>query len=1223
MSAPDAKAVLPILEKEDEIVRAIRSSQVVIVAGETGSGKTTRLPLICRKAGLGKRGVIGVTQPRRIAALSVAAYVAKQLSCPLGSLVGYKVRFTDRESAQTRIKFMTDGILLRELQADRRLGRYEAVIIDEVHERSLNIDFLLGYMKRLLPQRPDLRLVLSSATIDTELFSAAFKNAPVITVSGRLFPVDILHQEPAAQDDGEVSYVNAAADAARELLESSDSGDILVFMPTERDIRETQEILAGRLGRACAVAPLFGRMPLAEQEAVFRPFNGRKIIVATNIAETSLTVPNVRFVVDTGLARVKRYDPASGVTRLPVDAVSQASARQRAGRCGRVRNGMCVRLYSEQDLLSRPLYTPPEILRSNLGQVILSMTSLGLGPVEDFPFLQPPSKQAVSHGYRSLVELGALDDKRNLTDAGRRMARFPVDPAVSRMLLAAHEQRCVPEMLVIASALSVQDVRIRPGDKKELADAAHAGLCDPLSDFLFYLKVWDACGWAGADRPSLSRLRKFCNQKFLSFIRVREWKDIHDQLASLSGEKAAPRRSGYAASYEQIHRCIAAGFISHVGRKNDDGTYRIAKDRTSAIFPGSALYKKKPDWIVSCDLVETSRLYSRTCASIDPLWLETIAPHLCKRRYTEPFFDPETGGVKAKETVSFFGLTIVANRTVGYGRINPAEANEVFIREGLCTGRLDSAHRFYKHNQEMQERAVSFEKKLRTTGIYAGEEAVEAFYKSRLPGVTSIHELNAFLRTPGASEPLFMKESDLLAEGPGDLLLRFPDSVTVGTAVFPVTYEFDPSSELDGACVRVSARELSHVNKEVFDWVVPGQYEPRIRFLLESLPKSAKQKAGDTAEAARRIAASIHWDGRDFLDAVSESASTLLGLSLNPAELPVHDLPQHLMVKVLVGKYEKATEQDGNATLWLNGSRQWSKRDMRTWSVGDLPRKVEVIRGGTGFSVFGFPSLLVRNGSVDCTVFVSADQQACNHSAGVRRLVEICLEKEFAWLERDAGAAVRRFAGIIKGDTIDCFKTALISLVKDYCLGDGDLQLRKRTDFDVFLEFVRARLASAGREIGPLLSEISSRYSTLAAAVKAGAHKSNSRTFVLAVSDLKNELASYLDRLRTGSLNYAMLEQYPRYFKAFGYRIQRALSDPAKYLSKVNMASPYLGKTAAFFSNSSESDPFRREAAIEFGMMVEEFKISLFAQQEVKTIFPVSLKRLDEKLAEMEKASSE
>ncbi len=1220
MTGPEVPAGLPINGKKDEILRAIRSSQVVVVAGETGSGKTTQLPLICLEAGFGQRGTIGITQPRRIAATSVASFVASQMSCQLGSLVGYKVRFTDRESAQTKIKFMTDGILLRELQTDRNLRRYAVVIIDEVHERSLNIDFLLGYMRWLLPRRPDLRLVLSSATIDTALFAAAFGKAPVVTVSGRMFPVDILHQEPAVGENGEISFVNAAADAAQGLLESSDSGDILVFMPTERDIHETRQLLEGRLGRSCIVAPLFGRMPLSEQAAVFRIFDKRKIIVATNIAETSVTVPNVRFVVDTGLARIKQYDPSMGITRLPVGAVSQASARQRAGRCGRVRDGMCVRLYSEKDLLSRPEYTPPEILRSNLGQVILSMASLGLGRVEDFPFLQAPPRQAISQGYRSLAELGALDESKNLTDTGRNMARFPVDPAVSRMLLEAHRQSCVPEMLVIASALSVQDVRVRPADKKDLADAAHARFCDPLSDFLFYLKVWDACEWVRPGKQSLSKLKSFCMDNFLSFVRIREWKDVHDQLASIVGAKETSMNRAGVATYEQIHRCIVAGFISHVGTKNDDGTYRIAKDRTSAVFPGSSLFKKKPDWIVSCELVETSRLYSRTCASIDPLWLETIAPHLCKRRYSEPFFDAETGGVKAKETVSFFGLVIVAGRMVGYGRINPAEANEVFIREGLCAGRLTSSHRFYQHNLEMRKRVEGFEKKLRTSGVFAGEEAMASFYKSRIPGVTSVHELNAFLRKPGAADALYMKESDLMSEGPGREVARFPDSVVIGAGEFPVVYEFDPSSELDGPSIRISSQELAVVNNTVFDWIVPGLYEPRIRFLLESLPKSLRQKAGDTAEAARRIAASLSYDGGDFLDSVCESAAVLIDVPLDPAALPFHELPPHLMVKVIVDKSGKAVGPNSNVAAWREAARQWIRKDVRAWNFGDLPQQLEVVPAKNGFSVFGYPSLVERDGSVDIAVFTSTDDQADNHPRGVKRLVEICLEKELAWLERDIETHARRFSSFVKGDRADGLKDTMFSLIRDHCFADENLSILKLREFDALLKRVRSRLADVGPQAGTLISKIASGYPELLGELKAGSRASSSKGYALAASDLKSELVSYMEHFLGGALSYGMLMQYPRYFKAFGFRIQRAFSDPGKYLLKLQTVVPYREKSAAILTKLKKCHQDDHSLALDFCMMVEEFKISLFAQQEVKTLFPVSQKRLDEKLAELTKA---
>ncbi len=1220
MNPPAVSSALPIHDKRDAIIEAIRSSQVVIVAGETGSGKTTQLPLLCLEAGFGKHGKIGITQPRRIAATSVASYVASQLSCPVGTLVGYKVRFTDRESAATKIKFMTDGILLRELQADRYLRHYDVVIIDEVHERSLNIDFLVGYMKWLLPKRPDMRLVLSSATIDTALFSAAFSNAPVITVLGRLFPIDILYHEPSPDKGEEISFAGLAAKAAQELLESSDAGDILIFLPTERDILETTDLLTGRLGTACRILPMFGRMPLAEQAAIFHVFDKRKIVVATNIAETSVTVPNIRFVVDTGLARIKRFDPSLGITRLPVEPVSQASARQRAGRCGRVQDGMCVRLYSEEDLLSRPEYTAPEIQRANLGQVILSMTSLGLGTVENFPFLQGPSRQAISQGYRSLVELGALDESKHLTDLGARMARFPIDPALSRMLLEAHQQGCMRELLIVASALCVQDMRVRPSDKKEAADAAHARFCDPLSDFLFYLKLWDACGWDAPERFSLTRLRSFCKNHFLSFVRMREWKDVHDQLASIVETRGDRKGEHEAATYERIHRCVVSGFVSHVAKKNDDGTYQVAKGRTSSLFPGSSLFKKKPDWIVSSELVETSRVYSRTCASIDPLWLESVAPHLCKRRYSEPFFDEESEGVKAKETVSFFGLTIVAGRIVGYGRIKPEEATDVFIREGLCAGRLKSHYKFYKHNLELRHRFESLEKKLRTASDFSGEENMVDFYKLRLHGISSVHELNALVRQPGAADALFMKDSDLVPGLANDVAALFPDSVTIGAAVFPIVYEFDLSSELDGPSVRITSHDLTCLNHAVFDWIVPGLYEPRIRFLLESLPRSTKQRIGDVSEAAKTIAASLSYSGEDFLDSVCESASALLGLYLDQARLPVHDLPPHLMVKVVVDKSGKLAGPNGNAAAWSGASRQWTKTDIRTWNFGDLPQKLELIPAARGFPVFGYPSLVAREGAVNSTVFTRMEDQATNHAAGVRRLAEISVEKDFAWLDRDFRIDTRHGAAFFPTDKAERIGEIGSSLVKRHCFANESFSVWKKSEFDAILKRVRVILGSQGSSLGALIASVISEYIELQSTLKTKTKSCNSKGCTEIAADLKKELGAYMDRFLNKTLNLNMLTQYPRYFKGFGLRIQRALSDPGKYLSRLENAIPYVRKSNAFWRDFANYPLENQELIFDFCMMVEEFKISLFAQQEIKTLFPISPKRLDEKLEELRKA---
>lgn len=1205
---------LPIHDKKDELIRALRASQVAIVTGETGSGKTTQLPLFCLEAGLGKHGKIGVTQPRRIAATSVASYVASQLSCPLGSLVGYKVRFSDRESSETKIKFMTDGILLRELSADRHLNQYDVIIIDEVHERSLNIDYLIGYFKWLLPQRPDLRLVLSSATIDTDLFSKAFSRAPVITVSGRLFPIDILHHTPASSADEEISFVNLAADTAQQLLESSDSGDILVFMPTERDILETCDLLEGRLKAACRVLPMYGRMPLGEQAAIFYASDKRKIVVATNIAETSVTVPNVRFVVDTGLARVKRFDPAMGFTRLPVEPVSQASARQRAGRCGRVQNGMCVRLYSEEDLLSRPEYTPPEIQRANLGQVILSMATLELGAIEDFPFLQSPSRQSISQGYRTLEELGALDESRRLTDLGRRMAAFPVDPALSRMLLQARQERCMREILIIASALCVQDTKVRPADKKGLADAAHARFSDPLSDFIFYLKLWDASGWDSAPTYSLTTLRKFCKAHYLSFVRMREWRDVYNQLFAIVEKNGEAAKGQPPAGYDQIHRCIAAGFISHVAKKNDDGTFQVAKGRVSSMFPGSALFKKRPDWIVSSELVETSRLYSRTCASIDPLWLESIAPHLCKRRYSEPFFDEETGGVKAKEAVSLFGLALVTGRIVGYGRINVAEAADVFVREALCAGRLKAHYKFFKHNIELCSRVESFEKKLRTSGIHAGEETIFAFYKSRLPGVTSVHELNAYLQRPGGAESLFMKESDVLLEQHGPVAGLFPDSVCIGCVDYPIAYEFDPSSELDGASVRLPSSEMAFINHTVFDWIVPGLFEPRIRFLLESLPRSTKRHIEDVSETARSIASSLSYAGKDFLDSAIESAGVLFGISIDPHLFQVLDLPPHLMVKVVVEKKHHSSRQSSNAAAWQEGCGQWIKKNLRSWNFGDLPPRFEVIQNKNGFPVFGYPALAAHEDTVDCTVFASQEDQEKNHIAGAKRLAELILEKEFAWLERDLKVDAKRYTALMPVETVETFRGVAFSLMKKHCFANTNFLVWKKSEFQAIIDTAQSRLASLGPKIGGLVGSIISAFVELQSILKTKSRSCNSKGYANVGLNLKQELTRYIQILLTKSLNFEMFMQYPRYLEAFRVKLHRAFSDPGRYLSRCENTSFYVRKSEALLSHLTKYHPKNQEFILNYAMMVEEFKISIFAQQEVKTLFPISEKRLDEKL---------
>jgi ATP-dependent helicase HrpA len=1230
---------LPVYEKRAEIISALRDSQVVIVSGETGSGKTSLLPLICREAGLGTSGgKIGITQPRRIAATSIASYVADLCRTPLGSLVGYKVRFSEKVSRDTKIQFMTDGMLLRELEHDRLLRAYDAVIVDEAHERSLNIDFLLGYLQTILPKRPDLRVIISSATINTQLFSKAFHNAPVVSVSGRLFPVDISYKpyrdganaganagadaDEDGQDDG--GYVDAAVVAVQDIVETMPEGDVLVFMPTERDITETRDLLDNRLKDYCAVLPLFGRMPLSEQQSIFKKIDKQKVVIATNIAETSLTVPGIRYVVDTGLARVKHYDPASRITRLPVEPISQASCRQRAGRSGRVRDGVCVRLYSKEDFLSRPAFTPPEIQRANLGQVILTMAALGLGNVEDFPFLEPPPAKAVSHGYASLLELGAIDEKKNLTASGRDMALLPCDPPLSRMIIEAKKEKCLAEMLIIASGLCVTDMRVRPAEKKQEADLVHAKFTDPMSDFLFYLKLWDGAGLA--EKTTLSALRNFCKAHFLSFTRMREWQDVHNQLWSIAMGKdrlfAPAQASTKTIAYDQIHRCIGAGFLSNIAKKTEENDYQAAKGRRVFLFPGSSLYKKKPDWIVCAEIVETSRIYARTAASIDPQWCETIAAHLCKKAYSEPAFNEETGTVQAKEKVMLFGLAIVENRTVAYGRINPKVANEIFIRDGLCDNRLQTHHPFYRHNKDLIERVMQFEKKMRSSTVSGSDEAIFAFYLARIPTVTSIHDLNALVKEKGSDSFLHMKESDLMDQDAGISALSFPDTVRIGDMDFPVRYEFDPMSLHDGATVEIAASELACVNESVFDWIVPGFLTQRVQYLLESLPKALKKQLEPVPETSRSVAEAMLFCGEDFLESLCDTVQGLFGVDLDPAQLAVENLPHHLSVKVMVKKdHVLRNAHQSNIPQWRNAAAAYERKNLKAWDFGELPEKIEMIPLTKGFSVYGFPSLVALNEeSVDLVIFTSRDDQTANHRLGAKALVKLCIEKERAWLENDLKVGKHLQMLCAPFAKPEEFKNSLIQLIENHCFENEDFEIRKKAEFERIVSKVKKEFSLQGPKLIAVLEKFLADFREYQSMIKGRLTNYKTASYRETAGLIKKEMHKYVTNLLDNKLNYDIVMQYNRYLSTFKYRIDRAFSDMQKYLLRYENIKPYIEKSELVLSKTNEFSKEKQALIIDFVMMVEEFKISTFAQQEIKTLFPISQKKVDEKWEEVRKA---
>ena len=939
---------LPVSQLKDEIAEVIRDNQVVIIAGETGSGKTTQLPKICLELGRGVTGQIGHTQPRRIAARTVAERVAHELGTELGAAVGYKVRFADHSSDDTVVKVMTDGILLAEMQRDRQLLRYDTLIIDEAHERSLNIDFILGYLRQLLPRRPDLKVIITSATIDSERFSMHFGGAesgkhsggaesgkhsggaPVIEVSGRTYPVEVRYRPLADPDnpgDEPRDQVQAISDAVTELRVEG-PGDILVFLSGEREIRDTADALAG--AGDLEVLPLYARLSAAEQHRVFQPHRGRRVVLATNVAETSLTVPGIKYVIDAGTARISRYSLRTKVQRLPIEPVSRASANQRKGRCGRTSDGVCIRLYTEEDFESRPEFTDPEILRTNLASVILQMAALDLGSVADFLFIDPPDSRHVADGVRLLEELGAVaagQAKTRLTDVGRKLARLPVDPRLGRMILEAGRNGCVSEVLIIAAALSIQDPRERPAESREAADAMHARFAEPASDFLAFLRLWD---YLGEQQRALSgsAFRRMCRREYLHYLRVREWQDLCAQLRQAARElgiaagqergsagqerrpaaQAAEPGAGFPADVaDRVHISLLAGLLSHIGMKDADQKPAAGKRRAMtefagargarfAIFPGSALAKKPPQWVVAAELVETSRLWARTAARIEPEWAEPLAAHLVQRTYSEPRWDARRGAAMASEKVTLYGLPIVAARPVTYGRIDPAAARELFISRALVEGDWQTHHQFFQRNSELLDEAGDLERKARRRGIVADDAAVFEFYDRRIPAdVTSARHFDTWWKKARAADP------GLLTLSPADLVGPAADEVSPADypgswGELPLSYEFAPGDPDDGVTVDLPLATLNQVSGEEFGWQVPGLREELVTELIRSLPKQLRRNFVPAPDTARAVLARLGPAHGDLLDTLAAELGQMGGVTIPREAWDLSRLPAHLRI---------------------------------------------------------------------------------------------------------------------------------------------------------------------------------------------------------------------------------------------------------------------------------------------------------------------------------------
>lgn len=1227
---PTFDEALPITAKRAEIAAALAEHQVIVVCGETGSGKSTQLPKICLEMGRGLDGLIGHTQPRRIAARSVAARIAEELQTPLGQGVGFKIRFTDATSPQSYIKLMTDGILLAESQRDRFLDQYDTIIIDEAHERSLNIDFLLGYLRRLLPRRPDLKLIITSATIDPLRFSEHFAStrgpAPIVEVSGRTYPVEVLYRPLADDDDREDPDWQRAVVAAVDELAAIDNGDILIFMPTERDIHETAKILRGHTlrgdlsGRTTEIFPLYARLSGGEQNKVFAAHSYRRIVIATNVAESSLTVPGIRYVIDPGTARISRYSPRSKVQRLPIEAISQASADQRKGRCGRVGPGICIRLFSEADFNSRERFTLPEIQRTNLAAVILQAKSLHFGEIEEFPFLDPPRPEMIRDGYKTLFELGAIDDKNELTPLGKQLSRIPADPRIGRIILAGHDESCLHEVLIIASGLETQDPRERPVDKQQAADAAHAQFTHAESDFLSYLKLWDF--YQGLkNRLSRNQLRKACKQNFLSYNRMQEWTDLHRQLAEIvdqTGLKSHPRRDDYNA----IHRALLSGLLSNVAFRADAHEYTLAGGNKGHLWPGSALFAKKPKWIVAAEVVETTRRYLRTAARIDPGWIESLAGHLVSRSYSEPHWDRASGSCLAFEKVSLFGLVVVPRRRVRYGPIDPVKSRELLIQHGLVEGEFDTKGAFLAHNQNLIAELDRLQAKSRRHDLLRGDETRFEFYDKRLP--EDAYDGPRFEKWRKATEQdnprvLYMSEADLLQpENEPPSRADFPDTLKVQQLNIPLSYRFDPGEAEDGITITVPREGLNQIDSDRLGWLVPGLLEQKIVALIKSLPKSLRRAFVPATDTARQVFAELKPGQGSFEGAVAAILSRLAGEPIPASAFQGAELPDHLRMNVRVvdeeGKQLAAGRDlsalrrefgaEASASFSENASPEWNRDGLVEWNFGDLPEQIAVKRGGLALA--GFPALLDRGDSVSLRLLDVREQALAETRLGVRRLCCLAAARELKaqvdWLpEIDKLSLI---ATTLEGAQV--FRRQLVELLAERAfLSDGVLP-RSAVEFKQFFTRGKNRVSVAVQDVGAVVGPLMQSFQE----VRLALDRSQKPLWLTVTADMQAQLA---ELCTPGFLNHTpwpWLQQFPRYLRAMQVRLEKlgrgGLARDRQHQQTIEPHWRRYLERIRQDRNTNRQDP---ELA-EYHYMIEEFRVSLFAQ-ELRTSISISAKRLE------------
>jgi len=1227
MPRPGFPEELPIARHRDEIAALVRDHPVTIVCGETGSGKTTQIPKICVSLGRGAAGLIGCTQPRRIAARSLAQRLAVELPGAPKGFVGHKIRFQDETRPDTVVKVMTDGVLLAETHSDRELRAYDTLIVDEAHERSLNVDFLLGYLKRLVAVRPELRVVVTSATIDTERFSRFFDEAPVIEVSGRTYPVEVRYRpeffEVEEEDDEPVDMNEAIAKAVEEIERESRTGDILVFLPGEREIREAAETLRKLTPRAgqkhTEILPLYSRLSAEEQDRVFERGAQRRIVLATNVAETSLTVPGIHYVIDTGLARVKRYSPRQKIDQLRIEPVSQAAARQRAGRCGRVASGVAIRLYAEDDFTGRPDFTTPEILRTSLASVILRMAALELGPIAEFPFIEPPTPRQIEDGYRQLFELGAIDGAQKLTALGEELARLPVDPRIGRMLVAAREFHCGTEMVILAAALSIQDPRDRPQSARDVADRAHQEFRDDSSDFLQLLNLWKFFDTEFVHKKSNRKLYEVCREHFLSYVRMREWRDLAGQLREMASELRI-RDNATPATYEQVHRALLTGLIGNVGLKATDGDhYTGPRGLQFYVWPGSGLKKNRPRWVMAGELQETTRVFARNVARIEPDWIERGAAHLVDRAFVEPHWDKPRGEVIAYESVTLFGLVLVARRKVSFGRIDPARAREVFIEGALVAGEFETAHPFWAHNRKLIHEVEELEHRARRPDVLVDDRALFDFYAAHIPPeVRDARSFDTWYKAAArdAKNLLFLSRADLMRHGAESVTEElFPRQLQVGDATFPLAYRFDPGHPLDGVTMNVPLALLNQVDEAAIDWLVPGMIRDKVAWTMKALPKRIRSQLVPVPEHVTRFLERTPSHEDTVRHAVLEYASRAAGERLDDDIWSKEEVPPHLLMNVRVvddAKRELAMGRDlvelrkrlgEAATLTLAKARPGMEREnVAAWDFGELPEQVTFRRGSQ--TLTGYPALaLSADGkSLGIRLFDTRDRAQDEHRAGVKRLMAADLKEQVKNLERGPSgfnATALKFQATIPADRL---KADLQEAIVDRAFIGDDPLPRTPKAFEDQKKRARARLAA--------VSEGAMRH--LAAVVEASQHLTQALAQAGGLGRVVQDVKSARDRLiYPGFLArtpWERLEHLPRYIKGYALRLQKYRTNAER---DQKHAVTVQGLWQQFEARAkADQDAGRHDPKLEeFRWLLEELRVSLFSQ-ELRTPMPVSAKRL-------------